>query len=57
MLADTMFLRIARRDVGDYPFYTGDAVRAMLADAADVSPEALHWIRAFIRVRFGVDRI
>jgi hypothetical protein len=57
LLADTAFLRIARRDVGDYPFYTGAAIERMLADAIDVPPEALDWLRAFIRTRFGVDRI
>jgi type IV secretory pathway VirB2 component (pilin) len=57
LLADTAFLRIARRDVGDYPFYTGVAIERMLADAIDVPPETLDWLRAFIRTRFGVDRI
>jgi hypothetical protein len=29
----------------------------MLAEATNVSPEAMRWIRSFIRTRFGVDRI
>lgn len=47
MVEDSLFRADAEREVGHYPFRVGEAVERTFRRAADVSPDALAWLRDF----------
>jgi hypothetical protein len=54
---DPEFLEAARVEVGNYPFYLGDAVTQTFAAASNVAPETLKWLHALLRDKYGLDRL
>ncbi len=57
LIEDPAFLEPARRQLGDYPFLLADEIDEALRAGVGMSPEALEWLKDFLRERFQVDRI
>jgi tripartite-type tricarboxylate transporter receptor subunit TctC len=51
------FKEVARREVGDYEFYTGREAQSAFSAASDISEEALDWLKGLLRDKYDVDRL
>lgn len=57
VVADPEFQEVARREVGEYQFYTGRAAQNAFAAASDISEEALEWLKDLLRDKYDVERL
>lgn len=55
MLKDPEFQVIRKDMFGDYGHYTGARAKAILKKASSLSPEALNWIKDFLKTKHNVE--
>lgn len=57
VVATPEFREAARAEVGDYPFYVGEAAERLILSVLDPPAEVIAWIKQYLRERHGVERI